>query len=393
MHSASNHYKKLKIIILGYIVRGPLGGMSWHHLQYFLGLERMGCEVYFLEDSGDTEYSCYNPINNSTSPDPGFGLEYANDLFKTFHLDNKWAYYDRHSEKWHGPLVANVHSLLKNAELLINISGSNVMRPWMMNIPFRVMLDTDPVFTQIRNLTDPSRKQLTDLHNFFFSFGENIGADFCTIPDDGIKWKPTRQPVVPGIWQSAPPASQESKWTTVLQWDSYKTQSFAGIEYGMKSISFDEYYKLPQLTNDSLELAIGSPTAPHQKLKSEGWDLANPLEVTLSPENYRDYIFQSKGEWSIAKHGYVTTTSGWFSERSANYLACGRPVIVQDTGFSNLMETGNGLLCFSSLEESVEQLKMVNMDFRHHCKSAKKIIEEYFRYDKVLNQLLNEVLD
>jgi hypothetical protein len=259
-----------------------------------------------------------------------------------------------------------------------------------INIPVRVFLDTDPAFTQIRHLTEPAAMANAQKHTHFFSFGENIGKPFCTIPDDGFNWQPTRQPVFLKAWDAST-GNKNAKWTTVMQWDSYKSREYNGQVFGMKSASFDDYYTLPQTVSDSFELAIGSATAPKEKLEEAGWDVADPLAVTLSSTTYQQYIQQSKGEWSIAKHGYVMSRSGWFSERSACYLASGRPVVVQDTGFSDVLPTGKGLLSFSAPKESIACIEKVNNNYAEHGKHARAIAEEYFDAGKVLNFLINRI--
>jgi hypothetical protein len=182
--------------------------------------------------------------------------------------------------------------------------------------------------------------------------------------------------------------NKNAKWTTVMQWDSYKVREYNGQVFCMKSSSFNDYFSLPQKINETFELAIGSAPAPKEKLIANGWNIADPLSVTLSPVTYQQYIQQSKGEWSIAKHGYVSTNSGWFSERTTGYLASGRPVVVQETGFSEFIETGRGLFSFTSPAEAVVAIEEVNHNYAAHCKWAREIAEEYFRFDKVLNALL-----
>jgi hypothetical protein len=224
-------------------------------------------------------------------------------------------------------------------------------------------------------------------HTQFFSFGENIGKPHCTIPDDGFQWQHTRQPVVLDAW-SYTLGNKNAKWTTVMQWDSYKVREYNGQSFGMKSSSFDDYFSLPQRVKETFELAIGSATAPKDKLSKAGWHTADPLSITLNPGTYQQYIRQSKGEWSIAKHGYVISNSGWFSERSTGYLASGRPVVVQETGFSDVIEKGRGLFSFTSPEEAVAAIEEVNHNYASHCKWAREVAEEYFRFDKVLAALL-----
>lgn len=376
----------LRIVVAGYIVGGPLGGLVWHHLQYVIGLCKLGHEVLFVEDSNDYP-SCYNPETNEVSVNPQYGISFIQAVFSRFNLGYQWAYFNAHSNTWLGQSEGKIKNYCAGADIFLNLSGINPLRDFFQKIPVRVFIDTDPVFTQIRHLTEPAAAELAANHNLFFSFGENFGTTDCTVPDDQFLWKPTRQPVVTDIWNQAP-GNETNKWTTVMQWDSYKVRTYNGKNFGMKSASFDPYLKLPQHTNDLLELAIGSATAPKEKLLQAGWLLTDPLTVTKTPESYQQFIVQSKGEWSVAKEGYVITKSGWFSERSTCYLASSRPVIVQDTGFSRFIPTGEGLLTFNTPEEAIAAIDEVNTDYARHCKNARAVAEEYFRYDKVLRQLL-----
>jgi hypothetical protein len=221
------------------------------------------------------------------------------------------------------------------------------------------------------------------------TFGENHGKPVCTIPDDGFPWQPTRQPVVLDAWPVRA-GSTDGPFSTVMQWDSYPVREFAGRQFGMKSQSFEPYRRLPSQTQARLQLAVGNASAPRDELRHDGWEIVDPLAVTRDPWTYQEFIRQSKGEFSVAKHGYVTTWSGWFSERSAAYLASGRPVVVQDTGFSTWVATGMGLIAFSSPEEAMAGLDAVNGSYERHCRSAREIAGEYFDSRKVLGALLEE---
>lgn len=382
--------QQLNIIIAGHIVGGPLGGLVWHHLQYVLGLHQMGHNVLFVEDSDDYP-SCYNPQTHLLSDDPLYGLSFIDQVFSQYLLPHQWAYYHQPANRWYGKSEKEVKDFISKADLFLNLSGINPLREYFMTIPLRVLVDTDPVFTQIRHLTEPSAMRRAKLHNRYFSFGENFGKPACSIPNDGLNWQPTRQPVFLKAWQYTK-GNSEGKWTTVLQWDSYKVRAYNGKTYGMKSASFDDYFSLPSKCNDVFELAAGSETTPREKLLAAGWQLADPLAATLSPASFQQYIRQSKGEWSIAKQGYVSSYSGWFSERSAGYLSSGRPVVVQDTGFSEFIETGKGLFSFSSPGEAVAAIEEVNNNYAGHCKWAREVAAEYFRFDKVLSTLLQHCL-
>ena len=379
----------MNIIVLGYIVRGPIGGLAWHHLQYVIGLVSLGHNVYFFEDSDDYP-SCYDPGRNLTGTNPDYGLEFAGEAFGRTGLGDKWVYHDAHTGRWLGPVAEKWPALCESADLLLNISGVNPLRPWFLDIPERALIDTDPVFTQLRHLSDRSARQRAAKHTAFFSFGENIVSGSCSIPSDGFPWLPTRQPIVMEAWPvTAGP--DDGVFTTVMLWDSYKPVQYKGTLYGMKSESFTPFMDLPAHTEAWLELCVGSPSAPRNLLRQKGWLLSDPMKITRDPWSYQRYIQSSKGEFTIAKQGYVVSRCGWFSERSAAYLASGRPVVTQETGFSEWLESGLGILAFNNLEEAADCLADVSSHYKHHSRAARDVAEKYFDSRIVLQKLLDDI--
>lgn len=384
-----NKNSRLRILLLGYIIRGPMGGMTWHHLQYMLGLHQMGHDVYFLEDSGDTVYSCYDPTRNVTDQNPAYGLQYAKLVFEKFDIKDKWGYYDHHQRQWHGPIAQNPLEIIKHADILINLSCSNVLRPWLQEVPVRVLIDTDPVFTQIRNLTDAERFRFSKQHTFFFTYGENFNQLGCFMPDDELPWEPTRQPVVLSAWPVTR-GNANASFTTVMKWESYPGKEYNDRHYGMKAESFDPYLDIPQKTKSVMEIAVSDSSAPRQRLTANGWRLSSPKKISSDPWNYQEYIKKSKAEFSIAKHGYVEARTGWFSERSAGYLASGRPVVLQDTGFSDWLYGDNGVIPFSCMNEALCAIEEVNNNYAMHSEAARDLAETYFSSEKVLMELLEK---
>jgi hypothetical protein len=380
---------RLRIAVLGYIVRGPIGGMAWHHLQYVLGLARLGHDVRFIEDSDDYP-SCYDPSRGVMDEDPTYGLRFATAAFDRLGLSDCWAYHDAHAGLWHGP-AADTLDWLARADLLLNVSGVNPLRPWLLGVPARALIDTDPAFTQLRHLTDPAAQTAAEAHTAFFTFGENIPTGRSSVPDDGFRWQPTRQPIVLDAW-SVPAAPSEGRFTTVMQWDSYPAREYGGRRYGMKSESFGAYLDLPVRCGRAFELAVGSSSAPREMLRERGWLLRDPLEVTRDPWTYQEYLRDSKAEFGVAKHGYVAGHTGWFSERSACYLASGRPVLVQDTGFTDWLSAPGGVIAFRTPQEVVEGVEEVRGRYEFHAREARAIAEEYFDAGKVLSQLLDRAL-
>jgi hypothetical protein len=376
---------RLRILVLGYIVRGPLGGLAWHHLQYVMGLAGLGHDVHFLEDSGDTLWSCYDPSRHVTDRDPSYGLRFTADAFRLGGVADRWAYFDAHGRQWHGPAASRVRSLCRQADVVLNLSGANPIRPWLQEVPVRVLIDTDPVFTQIRHLTDAARRTQAGRHNAFFTYGENFGKS-AGMPDDGFAWQPTRQPIVLKAWRVTP-APIDARFTTIMQWDSYRMLEYCGRRFGMKSESFAPYVDLPVRSGARFEVAVGGDPA-RAALAGHGWSLRNPLDLIATPSSFRAYIRRSKAEFTVAKQGYTVARTGWFSDRSAAYLASGRPVVTQDTGFSTFLPVGEGLLAFSSLEEAVASVHDVSARYEHHCRAARRLAEEHFASADVLGRLL-----
>ncbi|HXK33324.1 MAG TPA: hypothetical protein VNM91_04830 [Dehalococcoidia bacterium] len=388
MNSASRRNgERLRIVVLGYVVRCPIGGVAWHYMQYAIGLAALGHDVWYVEDSGDDEWACYDPGTGLTGPDPAVGLRFAADAFARAGFGDRWAYHDALGGSWHGPAAHAVVDACRTADLVINVSHANVLRPWLLDVPVRVLIDTDPAFTQLRHLTDDARLRRALLHNAFFTFGENIGRS-SSVPGDGLRWLPTRQPVALHKWRVTP-GRPGAPFTTVMQWDAYPAIEHRGTRYGMKSDGFEEFLSVPARTEETLEMALGGESAPRRRLERHGWKLRNSLEPTRDPWTYQRYIRSSKGEFSVAKHGYVAARSGWFSERTAAYLASGRPAVVQDTGFSDWLSTGLGVVGFTTADEAVEGLRAVSGSYEAHCKAAREIAEAYFDGRTVLSNLID----
>jgi hypothetical protein len=389
----SDRFSKLRIVVCGYVVRGPLGGISWHHLQYMMGLADLGHEVWFFEDSGEWP-GCYDPERGTTDERAGYGLAYAQRIFDRTGFGQRWAYYDRldGGGVWKGAAAAQMAEVCRTSDVVLNVSGVNPLAPWFERVPLRVLIDTDPVFTQVDILVDADRRRFAESHNAFFTFAESYHLAQCSVPRDGLPWLPTRQPVVLRAWPYTPGAASEPerRWTTVMLWDSYDVREWQGVAYGMKSQEMERVLNMPARCGQRFELALGGPTAPHNRLEAHGWHWRNPLEVTIDPWVYQNYLGQSRAEFSVAKHGYAASRSGWFSERSANYLALGRPVVVQDTGFSLHLPTGEGLLAFDTVEQAQAAVVAVEADHARHSQAARALVESHFDARAVLQQLLQQ---
>lgn len=378
--------QRLRVVVLAYLVRGPLGGMASSKLHYLTGLRSLGHDVYLLEDSDDFA-SCYDPVRDVMSEDPSYGLGFAARTLDRVGFGARWGYYDSHKSQWHGPLANRVPEICRSADVLLDVSGVTPIRPWFADIPVRVYIDQDPVFTQIKHLTDERARAHGRRHTHFFSFGENIASGQSTVPDDGFAWRRTRQPVDLDLIEASPgPAS--GTFTTIMLWDSYDAVEYQGVRYGLKSDSFAPYLDLPSRSPERFELAVGKESTPRDLLGRNGWKLRDPREPTKDPWTYFAYLRDSKAEFSVAKHGYVVANTGWFSERSAGYLASGRPVVLQDTGFRAWLPEERGVLSFTTPEEAVAAVADVDGRYQEHCRGAREIAADYFEAGRVLSELL-----
>ncbi|NQU10760.1 hypothetical protein HQ590_08220 [bacterium] len=377
------------LIVLGYVVRGPLGGMVWSNLQFLQGLMCLGYEVWFVEDSDDYPL-CYDPQRDLTDTDPSYGLAFARTVFNRIGLGDRWAYYEAPTARWLGAGAEQAPAACARADVVLNLCGINPLRSWLAEAPARVLVDEDPAFTQIRHLTDPAALTRARQHTHFFSFAENIGTNRARIPDDGLPWQATRQPVVLEALPPSP-APADGLFTTVMQWQSYAPRAYKGIQYGLKAEAFAPYLDLPARTGALLELAVAGANAPRAELTAHGWRLRDPAPLSRDPWTYEDYLRGSRAEFSVAKHGYVVSRSGWFSERSAAYLAIGRPVVLQDTGYTDWLPAGDGVLAFSDPDGAAAAIADVTRRYEQHCRAARIIAQRYFDARTVLGELLARV--
>jgi hypothetical protein len=379
----------LRIIVTGLIAQYPLGGVTWDYFQYVLGLARLGHDVYYIEDTGQWPY---NPREGGVSKGCDFNVEYLAAVMDRFGLSNKWAYRFPWQSQWFGLAEKKRNDVVRSADLLVNVSGSLEHPEDYRKSGRLAYIDSDPVFTQIKLARGQADfRQLLDMHNVHFSFGEHLSA---AGPKDGLHWRPTRQPVVLSEWEHSLPYREV--FTTVMNWTSYKPVVYNGQTYAQKDIEFLRFVELPsRIAPAVLEIAVNEGKTRHPPrtlLAHKGWLVVDPEVVCPDLESYRRYIQSSKAEWSVAKNGYVVGQPGWFSCRSACYLASGRPVVVQDTGFGAVLPVGEGLLTFTSLEQAVAGIRDVEANYASHAKAARAIAEAYFDSDKILARLIAQAL-
>ena len=370
----------------------PIAGVVWQTLHYLLGLRRLGLDVYYAECHGKW---VPNPVGQ---PDGSYPGQIAvGDTLKQFGMSDRWfCWADRSKGLSFGMSHHSLLKLYQEVETLINLCAQHVLDDDMLRCPRRVYLESDPGEPQILlSQGDQSRKALLDAHTHYFTFGENLRASDCLLPIPEYAYRPTRQPVLLDMWNTPFDAGCD-RFTTIAKW----AQRSQGFEFGdtgdtyywSKHLEFLRFIELPQRTTGILELALDKiGEEQRSKLRAYGWAVSDAVALSSSLCEYQRYIQRSRGEFTVAKDVYVRLRSGWFSDRSACYLAGGKPVITQDTGFGNILPTGRGLFAFRTMEDILAALDSINGDYPGHCRAAREIAAEYFDSHKVLQNLLNQV--
>jgi hypothetical protein len=385
-----NHFttNPMNIVVGGYIVGYPLAGMSWHHLNYLLGLRSLGHQVTFLEDG-----AFLPPFDPQTgnAGDPTYGIDYLRRSFHALGLDIPWHY--RFGNLSFGLSIDDLQATLRTADLFIAVSGITPIA-WY-DLPRRTLvIDTDPVYTQVRLTHDPSFLDYYRSFTHRATFGRLIGTPHSRLPTADLDWIPTQQPIALEYWPVTP-LDPQGRFSTLGKWDhsADRVIEFMGRKIpSSKSREYENLIDLPSQTHAPLELCMASmPDADAVRYRKFGWSIGDPGTPSKSVESYRAYIQHSLGEFTVVKTLYAAEPSGWFSDRSAAFLASGRPVVTQRSGFEHWLPTGVGLFDFSSPHEAAHALMQIVKDPTHHARAARKIAEDHFDARTVLTDLLARV--
>jgi len=392
----------LRIAVTGLAATYPLGGVFWDYIQYPLGLRRLGVDVLYIEDTGKW---CYDPVAATFVEDGTRNAAYLAEQMAMLgegDMVDRWFFRDA-TEKTYGLRWDQVVGFCSTADLFLNISASCWMRDEYYRAHRVAFIDSDPMYTQASvpdylsgSIDDAARARVDMLkeHDVFFTFAENIGMRDCRIPLGLFDWIPTRQPIVLDYFREAtvPVADRRRVLTTVASWEPTEDgPKIEGVAYRGKSAEFERFISLASQSVLPLEIAL-SGRPPSDRLRAHNWKLVDPLAVSQDPWIYRDYLAHSFAEWSVAKNAYVASCSGWFSCRTACYLALGVPAVVQDTGFGKVIPTGDGLFAFKTVEEAADAIEKLLCDPYKHARSARELASEFFDSGRVLTQLINKAL-
>ena len=383
-----NILSRKKIVILGMMSRMPVAGVIWQTMHYMVGFQRLGYDAYYVEAHGCTPRAMMRHQD-------GRSAAFIDGVLRRFDLGGQWAYHALNGDgRCYGMSEGQLRHLYSSADLIINLHGGTVPLPEHYATGRLIYLETDPVERQI-DLHNQLQSTIDFLapHRAFFTFGENYGNADCRLPvSDRFHFRPTRQPVMMDFWKNTAPP--RDVFTTIGNWrqDLRPVKLNGEVYHWSKHYEFLKFLDLPCRTGQAFELALSSYDEADQRLLEErGWQVRPAKSFSYDVDAYREYIHMSRGEFTVAKDQNIRLRTGWFSDRSATYLAAGRPVITQETGFSNLFPTGAGLFGFSTLDEAAAAVESINADYERASRAATAVASEWFNYEMVLKQLLAEV--
>ena len=381
-----------KVVVSGALAnKSENGGEAWVRMEWVEGLRRLGFDVYFVEQI--ERELLPNGGGKPVAPAESAPATFFRSVTRRFGLEGKSALLDPQGQTIEGLDHSDLEAVAVEAALLVNVSGHLRIRSLFDRFPKRVYVDLDPGFTQFWHISGMEGAHLA-AHHDHFTVGLNMGSPGCSIPTNGIRWRPLPPPVVLDHWPVA--EGDPDVFTTVASWrGSFGPIEHEGQTFGLKVHEFRKVIELPERVSQRVEIALDiHPGDGHdlEALVRYGWRILDPRQVVPDPDAYRRFIQHSGAEFSVAQGIYVETTSGWFSDRTARYLASGKPVLIQDTGLRRLLPADAGLLVFGSLDEAVARAREIASDYPAHCRAARRIAEEHFDSERVLSRFL-EVVD
>lgn len=375
-------------VVVGFIGKWPLAGLMLYNLHYLAGLTELGYEVHYVERQNGP-YDYYDPHTDELTADVSGGLASLEAVLPAVGIGpERFSLIDLEGECYGAGWEA-LNAALDRAQFVLTLADST----WFEELgrcARRAFVDGDPLFTQAGMLADDPGSRVLEHYDVLFTYGTRIGESGCEVPAAGRRWIPTRPVVATSLWEASPLAAtvEEAPVTTVMNWSASDDVRLNGSVYGHKGRELERLIDLPARTGRRFLLAAGGP-APRERLRAEGWEISNPLEVTGTLAAYRAFIADSYADLGIAKHAYVASSSGWFSDRSTCYLGSGRPVLHQETGFSDWLPTGEGVFAFSSADDVAKALESIDRDYERHARAARAIAEEHFEARIVIAEMLD----
>lgn len=379
------------VVVWGMLASFPFGGMTWQVLHYLAGLRRLGFDVWYVED---TDSELLDPITFCWhTSEYSANVRYLAQYMDSIGLGDRWIFRlpgVRDTTLGARDLIG-LAKLYKEADAVINLCGYHPLRTEHDDIACLIYLQTDPMVDQIKVAENDAQKiEQLDAYNYLFTYGENLGAPDCLVPVDRYQWHPTRPPVCLDWWFTDSPPILDSALTTISNWEHWDNDIVWQGEkyYWRKDREFRRFIDLPAKSPLPLELALEGINAQEEaEMINRGWRIVYARALS-DPSAYRKYICASLGEFTATKDQYVRPRTGWFSDRSVCYLAAGRPVITQETGFSKFLPTGKGLFAFNTMEDILAAVDAIESDYEGNCWAAREIASKYFAAEKVIGSLM-----
>jgi hypothetical protein len=377
-----------RIVLGSYMVRYPLGGMLSWVLQYLLGFKQLGHDVYFVEKAGYAD-ACFDPSTKTQGDDCTYGIQVVQTLLARFDLQHHWCFVDA-AGRFHGLAREQIEAVLKSMDLFVDMGTHGAWLEEAADAQLCVLIDGEPGFTQMKMEQKLAAGESLPAYDAYYTNGLNVGTESSTAPTAGLHWHHVVNPVATDVFtRHDANVAIDAPFTTVMNWQSHSPLTFKGTTYGQKDVEFAKFLGLPRLTDQVLEVALAGQ-APIANLRGAGWRIRNSHEVTATFDAYAAYIAASRGEFSVCKNVFVATNSGWFSDRSAAYLASGRPVVMQDTGFGAHLPCGRGLFAVRQVEEAAAAIDEISGNFDRHVDWAREIAVEHLDARRVLRKLLSD---
>jgi len=376
-------------VVVGGVGKLPVAGVSLYVLHHVVGLQQLGYDVHYVERQNRSG-ECFDPGTNQMTDDAAPALTCLRDLLPRFSIDESSFSFVDLEGVCHGSGWKALEKAVVRADFVLTVADPTWFDVLELNAR-RAYIDGDPLFTQIAVETGVGSRAVAATHyDVLFSYGTRIGRPDCTIPDAGRRWLPARPVVATSLWH-VETVRPDAPVGALLHWSAGADVRHGGIDYGHKDREFSRVVDAPlRVPGRRFVLALGGGGSQKSRLLDAGWGLTDPLEATRSIDAYRSFVGECWTDLGVAKHAYVASRSGWFSDRSTCYLASGRPVLHQDTGYTDWLDTDHGVLPFSDLESLVEALERLEADYERHATAARRIAEEHFEARTVIAEMLDE---
>jgi hypothetical protein len=376
-----------RIIVNATMIQLPFGGLNYWILTWLVGLKHFGHEVYVVEQSGFKD-SCFDLKKGVMTDDCSYGVSVIKPLLARYGLEANWCFID-YSGSYHGMSQATLNNLFKTADAFFDFEWGSFY-DLADEIPVKVFVDGEPGWFQMRLANMVQSGEALRHYDCYYTIGLSIGTDLCSVPTLGIDWQHGLMPTMLQEMQTTP-AQPDGGFTSIMQWQSHKSVDYEGETYGQKDIEFEKFMELPRHVQEKMEVAVSGKNVPRERLERNGWHVRMANSITYSVDNYLKYIAGSKGEFSVIKNAFVKSNCGWFGDRSGIFLGHGKPVVLQDSGFSKHLPCGRGLIAVSTLEEGVEAINQITMDYPQHSKAARQWAEEFLSFQRTVGPLLDRI--